>query len=251
MRSLLPFQQRFAKPVSLALQPLADIIKNGDISLTDVNLCRRCQGHIQISTKTSTTICRTCDTETTFVFSKTDFFDNGKFSTYDRSPLFRKYLDNFSELVKDPPKCILVKIYEHLSKSHTIHSIRPTTVANTLKTLGLTQFNTIVIRITKIMLQDPIPVLSEALIDRLVLRFDKIVETFNSIRSCALRKKILNFEYLCAKFLLMERRSDLSEMFHLLKTRHILSSADIKLQDCCDAMVESGSHMNWEFTSSI
>jgi len=250
MRSLLPFDQRFAKPVQ-ALQPLADIIRKGEITLTDVNLCSRCKSHIQISTKTSTTVCRTCNIESTFVFSKTDFFDQSKFSTYDRSPLFRKYLDNFSELVNDPPKRILVQIYEHLSKSHTINSIRPTSVANTIKKLGFTQFNTIIIRITKIMLQDPIPVLSEALIDRLVLRFDKIVETFNSIRSCALRKKILNFEYLCAKFLLMERRSDLSEMFHLLKTRRILSSADIKLQDCCEAMVEGGSTMNWTFTASI
>lgn len=247
-RTLLPFHERFTGQIPKC--NLVDIIRDGIVHLTDTNLCRTCDRPIVITTKTSSSVCEYCNVTKYIICNKNDYSDVNKYNVYDRSPLFRKYLENFSQSICDPPQSVLVQLYESLSRSHSTNAVRPTTVASTLKKLKFTQYNGIVIRITKLMLQEPVPALSEVLIDRLVERFDTIVETFNSIRSCALRKKILNFEYLCSKFLLMERRSDLAEMFNLLKTRRILSSADSKLKDCCES-VKAESNLNWDFTSSI
>jgi len=244
---MLPFNERFSGPIPDS--PLVSMMREGTVQLFDTHRCGQCNQHISITTKTSSAVCSRCNIIKTVIVPKVDYIEKVS-NSYDRSPLFRKYLENFSKAIPDPPKATLVQIYEYLSRYHTISAIRPTSVASALKKLGFKQYNSIVIRITKLMLQEPVPILSETLIDRLVTRFDLIVETFNSIRSCALRKKILNFEYLCSKFLLMERRSDLSEMFNLLKTRRILSSADLKLKDCCE-VVQLESDLNWDFTSSI
>lgn len=247
-RVLVPFEERFANGVPAS--KMVEVIRHSEVKLRDVNHCVKCNNPLQISTKTSTILCRTCHSSFTFLYSKGETREP-KAAAYDRVPLFRKYLDNFSASVSDPPKDVLVQIYEQVSKNHMSHCIRPSFVASALKVLNLQHYNNIVLRITKRIMQVPVPILSEALIERLLLRFNAIVQTFNSIRSCALRKKILNFEYLCSKFLLMEYRSDLAEQFNLLKTRNILSSADKKLQDCCESMVDAGSTLNWSFTASI
>jgi len=107
-------------------------------------------------------------------------------------------------------------LYRYLSNIHLQNSIRcrPTPVGNILRTHGFPKWANIAIRITKLFNGEPISVLPDALVERLVERFDVIFR-----ESSKRKRKLPSFEFITNILL---RRPDLASSFALYKTRVVL-----------------------------
>jgi len=135
---------------------------------------------------------------------------------YIRSPLYRRYLGPFGETVPVVPTGVMRVLYRYLSNIHLQNSIRcrPTPVGNILRTHGFPKWANIAIRITKLFNGEPISVLPDALVERLVERFDVIFR-----ESSKRKRKLPSFEFITNILL---RRPDLASSFALYKTRVVL-----------------------------
>ena len=135
---------------------------------------------------------------------------------YIRSPLYRKYLLQFSEDIKPIPIDVMRVLYKYLSNIHLQNSIRcrPTPVSNILRSHGFIQWSSHAIRISKMFNGDPIPMLSPIMINKLVDRFDIIFNESNK-----LKMKLPSFEFLTNILLRFECRIDLAHSFSLHKSR--------------------------------
>ena len=212
----------------------------------DRDICKKCNVDFINLSEESMNICPSCGHNEHHLFCKSDFIESedGRKQTYERSPLYRKYLMQFHEDAIDPPTDVLEKIYKQLSKIHIMlpSKVKPTPIIQILRDEGLTKWVPFSIRIVKKINQEPIAKLSDELIDRLVLRFQKITKAFTFTKNKN-RKKILNFEFLTKQFLLMENRADISEWFGVHKTRQVLFNADKRLQECCKIINDDT--LNW------
>jgi hypothetical protein len=217
----------------------------------DRDVCQKCNTELLTLTQESMNMCPKCGTSEHLIYCTSDFIQNEeiKNNQYERGPLYRKYLMQFHEEAPDPPEDVINIVYRHLSKVHIMLSskVKPTPISQILREEGLQKWSAMSVRIAKIINREPIVKLSTVLIDRLVVRFNKITHAF-SLTKKKERKKIMNFEFLTKQFLIMEKRYDLSEWYSLHKTRAVLFSADNRLERCCKAMANDD--LDWEVARS-
>lgn len=217
----------------------------------DRDTCTFCNTEYVTLTQESVNMCPKCGNSEHVIYCNSDFIQNEDFKNnpYERGPLYRKYLMQFHESIPDLPDDVINIVYRNLSKVHIMLSsrVKPTPICQILRQEGLQKWAPMAVRIAKIINCEPIVKLSSELIDRLVLRFNKIAQAF-SLTKKKERKKIMNFEFLTKQFLIMENRPDLSEWYNLHKTRTVLFSADTRFEKCCKAM--KNDELNWNISRS-
>ena len=132
-------------------------------------------------------MCPKCGTSEHLLYCNSDFIQNEevKNNQYERGPLYHKYLMQFHEDAPDPPTEVINIVYRHLSKVHIMLSskVKPTPISQILRQEGLQKWTSMAVRIAKTINREPIVKLSTALIDRLVLRFNKITQAFSMTKN--------------------------------------------------------------------
>ena len=145
-------------------------------------------------------------------------------SMYMRSPLFRKFLSQFSEEAPVIPLEVMRTLYQYLSNIHLQTSVRcrPTPISSILRGNGHANWAHTSVLISKIFNGEPVPVIAPALIDKIVHRFDIIFHVANRDSVQKSKKKIPPFEFLAHVFLYLEGRRDLAVGFSIHKSRSVL-----------------------------
>lgn len=163
--------------------------------------------------------------------------------TYVRSPLYRRYLGQFSEDVIAIPTNVMQVLYRYLSNIHLQNSIRcrPTPVGNILCAQGLAKWSNMSIRISKIFNGEPVPVLPVDLIERMVARFDAIFH-----EASRTKKKLPSFEFITHILLRIEGQPELAKSFALHKTRTVLRRIYDDLQQLIQAVQTTDTTLTWD-----
>jgi hypothetical protein len=148
---------------------------------------------------------------------------------YERSPLYRRFLNQFSVKATPIPEDIFSCIYNHLASihMHTTYRAKPTPISVILRKNGHGLWAGHALRITMMFNGETVPVLEETLIDRLVKRFSiicKVAEVTPNARAP-------NSDFITANLLALELRPDLANLFRNHRTRSVLIEADRRLQN--------------------
>jgi ribosomal protein S27AE len=161
---------------------------------------------------------------------------------YIRSPLYKRYLSQFGERVPVIPTEVMRVLYRYLSNIHLQNSIRcrPTPVGNILRTHGFSKWANLSIRITKLFNGDPVPIIPDDLMERLVQRFDLIFR-----ESSKQKQKLPSFEFLTNILLRIEGRPDLAKSFALHKTRVVLRRIATDLYTLIEKTKTIESDLKW------
>lgn len=217
---------------------------------TDRDFCSVCNIELQLIDHENILLCPNCGLSEYIIFCESDFIHNEhvKSNKYEQAPLYRKYLMQWKEDVPDIPEEVMCVVYKKLSKVHIMSnaSVKCTPIAQILRQNGFQMYAGMALRIAKIMNGEEIVKLNNETIERLVERFLIITCIDNLYGDRSKGKKIINFEFLTNKFLLMEKKFDLAERFYNHKTRTVLNRADLRLQKCCD-IIEASKINDWNW----
>lgn len=162
-------------------------------------------------------------------------------SMYLRSPLFRKFLSQFSEEAPVIPPEVMRTLYQYLSNIHLQTSVRcrPTPISSILRGNGHANWAHTSVLISKLFNGEPVPVIAPALIEKIVHRFDIIFHVANRGSQQKSKKKIPPFEFLAHVFLYLEGRRDLSIGFSVHKSRAVLLKTFDQLSSILEDVVLS------------
>lgn len=201
----------------------------------DPDRCPKCMILFKFDSVTNTNLCSSCGLVVDVLFISEDNSQDtlvtkqpnsgctmSKPTTsyqYVRSPLYRRYLNQFSDNVDHIPLDVMRVLYKYLSNIHLQNSIRcrPTPVANILRTYGFAKWANYSIRITNIFNGEPNPILSDDLIKSLVGRFEVIFS-----ESTKRKQKLPSFAFITNILLRIEGHPELGRSFVLHKTRNVL-----------------------------
>jgi hypothetical protein len=219
----------------------------------DSETCSKCRSYLIFHSDTSIYSCHKCGHSQYVLNSNVEIGDPVEVRTgqvYERTPLYRKYLLQFSENAPEIPRDVINKIYKQLTKVHIMSSmsVKPTPIAQILRHEREHKWASYAVRITKMINNEVVPVLTTADIDRLVYRFQRTTEVFEGIISKD-RKKIMNFEFLTRKFLQLDGRNDLAHSFACHKTKTVLTQADTRIIECCHFLKDTDD-LNWDIRRS-
>ena len=232
----------------------------------DPDKCSTCNEYYSFDNVINVNICKRCGYTVEVLFISEDNSqdvlvnkDPGTGSTqtadkstteyqYIRSPLYRRYLNQFSEDVGPIPVEIMRVLYKYLSTIHFQNSIRcrPTPVSNILRQQGFPKWANMSIRISKVFNGEPIPILSRELIGRLVERFEIIFD-----ESSRQKQKLPSFEFITNILLRIEGEIELAQSFALQKTRTVLRKIFNDLSIIIDTIRKRDDKFNWEFPYSF
>jgi len=216
-------------------------------------LCANCNKEFVLVSQESIVVCPECGDSEHLIYCNSDFIENVdvKSNQYERGPLYRRYLMQFHENAPVPPPDVINIVYKQLSKVHIMLStkVKPTPIAQILRDEKLQKWTPYSVRIAKYINNEPIVSLPQDLLERLVMRFEKITKVF-TVTKQKHRKKIMNFEFLTKQFLHMENRPDLAEWFACHKTRLVLKQADTRLRRCSKQLEETDKEFKWNVTRS-
>lgn len=168
---------------------------------------------------------------------------------------YEKFLHQFSENVKPIPNEVIESILTELSQVHMSHcsKVQPTPIFKILKKHNLqdyVEFSHLIAYMLKRKQNEPIPVFSKELIERMAHR-ERI------LRACLLKKnprsykKLIKNKSLTKIFLEMEGEYNLSELFDNHKTRGVLRRENAKLFEAFKELSETDSTFNWTFRRAI
>jgi hypothetical protein len=224
--------------------------RDTEIFYNDQNSCSRCENLFTFDHITNLNVCNSCGLSNRVLFvledksqdllvgkdpvsintniKNTNVLNNEPSlkvttsSIYHRSPLYKRFLQQFSVTAPPIPMDIMKTLYQYLSNIHLQNSVRcrPTPVASILRASGYSKWANSSIVISKMFNGEPIPKLSNDLIDRLVHRFIIIFRVAN-IQN-ATKQKIPSFEFLTHILLYIEGEFRLATSFKTHKTRSIL-----------------------------
>jgi len=166
---------------------------------------------------------------------------------YDRSRVCQKYLDQFHDGVRDPPKSVINGIYNELSRQHTLVSsfVREGVILSILKKLKLNKWKPFSQRIRRIVNGEKIPKMSRHLIQLLMKRFRIVISQKLSHNN----RKLLNLDFLTRQFLLMEGKPMLASMFNNHKTANVIQKADVDMIKLYKD-IRGDTELEWSFYSS-
>lgn len=239
--SVMAKQQRHALYLSLFGQISVPCYVNRDI-------CHKCNSEL-VRSVDSKVNCTQCGLSTENIYCMTEYthITPAEKHNYKRDQLYLKYLMQYHESVKEMPDYILNLVYKQLSKVHLMLRARtkPTPIAQILRDAGHQRFVMYAPRIAKTINNEPIPVLSQAVIDRLLFRCKHIIAAFGKIKNnCG--RKIINFEFLTKHLLLMDDETRLARMFYCHKTRTVLNKSQIRLAKCCKILEAENLGLSWK-----
>ncbi len=148
----------------------------------------------------------------------------------DRTKAFEKYLSQFAEDIPKTPQEVIKLLLLNFVFIHVFNSskCRPAPIATILKNNNLNEYVHHANRIARELNNEPIPLLSLALINMLLLRFKEINIASLSIPNF---DKLPSFEILTHTFLRAEKRDDLANFFYTHKASNVLRTADIKIRE--------------------
>ena len=152
----------------------------------------------------------------------------------DRTQPYKKFLSQFAEDAPKTPEEVKNILYLNFVFIHVFNSskCRPAPIATILKNNNLLEFVSYSNRIARELNNEPVPLLSLALIDILLLRFKEINLASLSVPNF---DKLPSFEILTHTFLRAEKRDDLANFFYTHKASNVLRTADIKLRELINA----------------
>lgn len=171
--------------------------------------------------------------------------------------LYKKFLMQFSPKVADPPDEVLEIIARELSKVHIHHGtkVQPTPIGNILRKQNLKEWVWMSMRISILLkkkVHEPMPAFTDALIDRMIRRFENLLDALKRSK-CRNRKKVFNFKFITKVFLVMDGDYALSELFENHKTRAVLRRENKRVGEGCQIleseMQENG--FTWKFFRSL
>ena len=208
--------------------------------IADHTKCSTCHVPLSYNARCNMLVCMTCGTSCPFLDTRTQEFMVSK--NYRRSPLYSKYLFQFSDQFQPPDSDTMALIRSEIDKLHfnIPEKLRTTTLIQVLRKCKLSAWVSSSVRLVQILQKKDSPRLPADLVDRLLDRFKEVSKFFSDNNA---RKKILSFEYLTNRFMKMEGHHELAKHWKLHKTRDVLLRADRNLRACCDAL-------GWEFTPS-
>jgi hypothetical protein len=212
-------------------------------SIVDCDACEVCQGALLVQAGESRTSCQKCGHSKEFVCASLETGEEyDRKSHTQRVPMYQKYLKQFDENAPDIPQNVLDVVYHSLSKVHIMHrsKAKHTPIRQILREAGLHQWAPYAIRISKIVNNEFLVTLPSEVVERLLLRFQKVMQATDS-------KKVRNLQFLTQQFLRMDGRHDLAEWFSCHKTRTVLNKADSRLSRCSQIVdfENNSEHMNW------
>lgn len=237
-------KQQFQKVVQFHVRDKSEPV------FVDREMCQKCSKRMVVSSAESAHLCPSCGDMRHIIMSVSDYMEGPELvqTTYERSPLYRKYLRQFQEGSSIPPPDVIKKVCLEMSKIHMMlpSKVRPTPIAHILRNNNMQRWVPYAVRIAKHINNEPVVVLSQHMIERLVSRFEKVSKAFSN-SDMKDRKKIMNFEFLTRQFLFMEKRPDLAELFSCHKTRTVLKQADRRLT-VCSRKLKGTDDLEWNVT---
>ena len=221
------------------------------------NYCVDCCKPKLIDVFESTSICKQCGVvEVHMDISEFDEYKDRRRSTiaYDRTPLYLKYLQQFSNAGQLPiPQAALDTVQLAYFKNDVLlrHKIRPTPVIQILKDAGLGRHAAFAYRICKLMNQETTAQLTRDIIDALVHRFTLLTSAFRTLATeIETKGKFMNFEFITRQFLYMQNLPELAHHFSLHKTKNVLYRAEQRMEQYCLSLSITYPTMRWQVTFS-
>jgi hypothetical protein len=220
------------------------LCRDTEIFYNDQNTCSKCHCLYTFDHVTHMNVCTSCGISERVLFvmedqsqdllvgknpvaviekSKNNNTSKKSTSVYHRSPLYKRYLQQFSSTAPPIPLEIMKTLYQYLSNIHLQNSVRcrPTPVATVLRSSGFSKWSNSSVIISKMFNGEPVPKMSDDLINRLVHRFVIIFRAAN-LTETSDKQKIPSFEFLTHILLHIEGEQRLAKSFKTHKTRSIL-----------------------------
>lgn len=235
-----------------------------EIFYSDPDTCQACHELFVFDHTTSLVICPRCGQTQKVLFVSEDLSQDllvgkdplsagrtsmavvTKTHVYMRSPLYRRFLRQFSDTAPPIPIAVMRVLYKYLSNIHLQTSVRcrPTPVATILRNHGHSKWANSSIVISKQFNGEPIPRMNQELIDRLVHRFDMI---FQASAMTKPKQKVPCFEFVTHLMLFVEGRRDLAPAFSVHKTRAVLQKSCTSITDLLPHLRElsAGTDYDW------
>lgn len=209
------------------------------------NICPRCHEvtNVLIASEDLSTDIMIFKAQTEMNISSTNI--TKKNTSKNRVPLYKRYLQQFSNHMPEIPKEVFATIYLNLSSVHILSSARArhAPISSILRNNGMTQYIHQSMRITKLFNGQKVPNISDALMDRLLTRFEIICRVYTGYK--------LTFEMVTYVLLKMENENTLAECFSLPSSKNVLKKSYNKLVRIVDECKILEPDLSWELESLI
>lgn len=217
--------------------------------------CEQCGRVKHFENATSLALCQHCGLASRVLHVKADtsndllVFKNSRTKRcstnkqYERVPLYRRYLSQFSVDAEAIPDEVMARLYLELSTIHLLTSTRckSTPVANILRNIpGFARFSSQSIKISKLFNGEPVPVLSHEVMQRMLFRFSVLASVSNMVSG-----KLPSFELISHLSLRLDNHNLLSESFLIHKTANVLRASEQKLKILFAACKEKEPGLSW------
>lgn len=243
--------------------------------------CTHCGVDLKMDDEESVLVCPQCRRTTKYLNLSTDHVDvdyvaqdthvnhinstmtgnvdntKGTDESYPKASLYQKFLMQFSENVPEPPEEVLEVIERELHKVHILHNskVQTTPVGNILRKKGYKDWAWMSTRISMMLKKNSnevIPLFSNVLIERLLKRFDFLIDAMKRSR-CRNKSKAFNFRFLTKVFLTLEGEYAMSELFENHKTRTVLRREDMRVGQLCRMLRQEAKDngFDWDFFRSL
>ena len=227
-------------------------------SFVNRDICQQCGTYLQTLTSEAKSICPNtrCGNTTHILDYHVDMIqqEDNKKPEYNKIPLFRRFVTQFSVDVPDPKQDHIDIMLDALVHEHILlpSRVKPTRVAKIMREAKLPQCASMPVRISRIINGEPPIRFSTDLINRLVIRFTKYTYAQKMIVTDTTKElpeivKLSN-EFLTKYFLMMEGEYKLSRHFHMQKTREVNIKAESWFNHCCVILQQSSDQMVWKYS---
>jgi hypothetical protein len=160
---------------------------------------------------------------------------------------YREYLMQFHEDCEPIPEIVKRILYSSFDNIHFLNSLKckPSSVVAVLKTQepDIAKYQSYQHKIAKEFNGEPVPELSQVLIDALCVRFAEVAQAASQLTRFG---KLPSFEILTHTFLRAERRDDLAIMFFTHKGSIVLRGADVRMRELVFQCAKS-TKSDWSF----
>ena len=161
------------------------------------------------------------------------------------SSLFRKFLTQYAEDQPEIPEAIIALMVREHFKIHMYSNdkVSNTVVVNTLRDNNCSDYIFMSQRIMKVLQNEPVPVYSHDLINRMVNRYNVIIPIFRSTKNG--RKKSPNFTCVTRAFLTLEGEEEEARKLRYHKTRSVMISSMQMIRKLCEFAAKLHPNENW------
>lgn len=172
-----------------------------------------------------------------------------------RLKAYQRFLEQFGEDVVMPSDDVMNDIIVRLhQKNPHLSKVKQTHINEIVIAIGRSDLRYMSQRLMWLIEKGVVPMMSNALIARLVERFRKMQNVFIHLkpRNFKDRIKIINFKFCTRQFLFMERKDTIARQFEGLKTQRLFQE-DNRMHDICEYIngTNQTDGLQWFVTPSI